>query len=213
MTSQEKPPSLSLGEASLASLGLLLASISVALFYNITFFGKALVALPSVLVTGGCLLYYLSAFNTTPPHLQVALWMVSFLISGWIWWEVLKKSSERWKPELTGSTRRKLAWLPWLYLPPLPWLLWVHAQSSTGLSLQALVDAILVRDRLYWSSQGSETWLNALYLGLAALETVLTFALLKRERKLTPTLLLMSLAGSASLLVLCALAEVAVRLH
>ncbi len=71
---------------------LLTASVSVALYYNITFFGKALVALPSVPVASGCVFYYLCAFNTAPPVAQVVLWMLSFLLSGWIWWAALGES-------------------------------------------------------------------------------------------------------------------------
>lgn len=213
MASDSEQARLSLGHRSLASLGVLLASISVALYYNITFFGKAVVALPSVLVAGGCLFYYLSAFNNTPPQVQVMLWMVSFLASGWLWWMALGKGSRMLKSDLTPASLRKLSWLPWLYLPPLPWLLWVHAQSPEGLSLRALVDAILVRDGLYWNSQGSESWLNALFLMLAGLETGLTVVILKQQRDWGRTVLLLGLAGTGALLALCALAEIAVRLH
>ena len=207
--SQERP----LRDALLAVAGLLLASVSVALYYNITFFGQALVALPSVPVTGGCLLYYLSAFNTTPPVAQVKLWMASFLLSGGLWWVVLSAVARLRKTPLSPQAQRRLRWLPWLYLPPLPWLLWVHAQSASGLSLQALKGAILVRDQLYWNTQGSEAVLNTLFLALATLETVATLLVLRQERTWGVGLLLAAVAGPVTLVAVCALAQIAVQLH
>jgi hypothetical protein len=154
---------------------LLTASVSVALYYNIAFFGKALVALPSVPVAGGCLFYYLCAFNTTPPLAQVLLWMLSFLLSGWLWWAALARTLPQGGP----PPRRGATLL--LYALPLPWLLYIHALSPRGLSGLALRDAILVRDGLHWNSAGSEVWLNALYLILAMAESVATLWLLKRD--------------------------------
>lgn len=206
-------PDRPLLDALLAVVGLLLASVSVALYYNITFFGQAVVALPSVPVAGGCLLYYLSAFNSTPPVAQVKLWMASFLLAGGLWWVGLSTVARRFKTPLSPKVQRRLRLLPWLYLPPLPWLLWVHAQSPSGLSLQALKAAILVRDGLYWSTQGSEAILNALFLTLASTETVATLLILRQERTWGGGLLLGALAGPVTLVVLCALAQVAVQLH
>ena len=207
--SQDRP----LRDALLAVVGLLLASVSVALYYNITFFGQAIVALPSIPVAGGCLLYYLSAFNTTPPIAQVKLWMASFLMAGGLWWMGLSAVARRLSFSLPPRAQRRLRWLPWLYLPPLPWLLWVHAQSPSGLSMQALKGAILVRDGLYWNTQGCEAILNVLFLTLASLETMATLFVLKQERSWKTSLLLIALAGPATLVALCALAQIAVHLH
>lgn len=190
---------------------MLVASISVALYYNITFFGKALVALPSLPVTAACLLYYLSAFNTTPPGAQVLLWMLSFAIAGSLWWLCLSRALQYDSNEETSRRSeiiRRVQRTLWLYALPLPWLLWIHAQSSEGPSLEALRGAILVRDNLYWNSQGSQSWLNALYLTLATLETFWTGReLYQTSKRWKTTFLMVSLAGSAALLTICALAQ------
>lgn len=199
----------------LSLLLLLLASISVALYYNITFFGKAVVALPSFPVAGGCLFYYLAAFNTTPPVAQVVLWMASFVISGWLWWWVVGRV---WSHSRVGAgaalppvrqVQLRAALLP--YLLPLPWLLWVHAQSATGPSLDALRAAILVRDGLYWTSHGSELRLNLLFLLLAVVETLTTLAVLHRSGMASRArvMAVFLVAGLVSLTLLCGLAQLA----
>jgi hypothetical protein len=197
---------------------LVLASISVALYYNITFFGKAVVALPSFPVTAGCLLYYLAAFNTTPPVAQVLLWMGSFTLSGWLWWwAVAKLVKTPWggSSPLTKDAISRLRLLPIIYTLPLPWLLWVHAQSAAGPSLAALRASILVRDGLYWSSQGSELFLNALFAVLALGETLATLRVLRGggENRWLRVLAAFFLAGTATMAALCVVAEIAFRLH
>lgn len=187
---------------------LLVASISVALYYNITFFGKAVVALPSVPVASGCLFYYLCAFNTTPPLLQVVLWMGSFVLSGWLWWFAL----DRVFPGLSSHRRwRSLL----IYALPLPWLLWIHAQSPAGMSWDAFLSAILVRDNLYWNSEGSEKTLNALYLGLAAFETFDTLILCQRVsgQNWRSVLVRFTLASLACLATLCLTANLIAMLR
>lgn len=201
-----------------ASVTLVLASISVALFYNITFFGKTLVALPSPPVAAGCLLYYLSAFNSTPPVAQVVLWMVSFLLCGWLWWGALYVAwtSRFGSGEAWGEGVSRGLWLwPLVYLIPLPWLLWVHAQSPEGVSLAALQASILVRDGLYWNSQGSEGWLNFLFVVLALVETGGTIAVLRTapQARWAVVARVVPLAGLGLLVAACGLAEVAARLH
>lgn len=197
---------------------LVLASISVALYYNITFFGKAVVALPSFPVAAGCLFYYLAAFNSTPPVAQVLLWIGSFVLSGWLWWLALEKVvGSRWGAgdPISLEARRRLRVLPAIYVLPLPWLLWVHAQSSAGASWQALRASILVRDGLYWSSQGSEVYLNGLFALLALLETLATLYVLRHTRDSSWGRILMAffLAGLGSMAALCAVSEIAFRLH
>jgi hypothetical protein len=186
-----------------------LASISVALYYNITFFGKALIVLPSFPVAGGCLFYYLSAFNTTPPVAQVVLWIVSFLFSGLVWCGLLGMVDRRLGPtRIVTQAWPKLFLLPLLYALPLPWLLWVHALSSEGLSLSALKAAVLVRDGLYWSSQGSEPLLNGLFALLALLETALTLVWLRRYAH-GRFMLIFLISGTGLMVVLCAAASLA----
>lgn len=189
----------------------LVASIAVALYYNITFFGKALVALPSLPVASGCLFYYLSAFNTTAPIAQVALWMLSFAVAGVLGWGCLKLALTRWGTEATTvetCVRRVQASL-WVYALPLPWLLWVHAQSPHGPSWKALQGAILVRDHLHWSSEGSEWWLNGLFLMLALLETSLAVGSIHQAcGRWKMTFLTISATAAATLVALCAAAQI-----
>ncbi len=190
---------------------MVVASISVALYYNITFFGKALVALPSLPIAAACLFYYLSAFNTTPPVAQVILWMASFVIAGPLWWLGLSVTLQRFAA--TDSTRfvafqSRVQNYLWLYAFPLPWLLWVHAQSPNGPSWDALRGAILIRDHLYWTSFGTENWLNVIYLGLAGTESVLTvWAVHQSTLDWKRSLVVVSLASLVALLGLCALAQ------
>lgn len=196
----------------------LVASVSIALYYNITFFGKALVALPSLPVASGCLLYYLSAFNTTSPIAQVALWMLSFGLVGAFWWYLLNLALQRF---CRGVAQEKRAWAVsrvqralWVYSLPLPWLLWVHAQSPEGASSEALIGAILVRDRLYWNSVGSENVLNALFLVLAATESALSvWAVHRACGRPKATFTSLTSAGLVLLLLVCLLAQIFYALH
>lgn len=191
----------------------LVASVSIALYYNITFFGKALVALPSLPVASGCLLYYLSAFNTTTPIAQVALWMLSFGLTGAFWWHLLNLAMQRFCGGVAEEKRAcavsRVQRSLWLYALPLPWLLWVHAQSPEGASIDALIGAILVRDRLYWNSVGSENVLNALFLLLAAAESALSvWAVHQACGRPGPTTISLAGAGLALLLLVCLLAQI-----
>lgn len=209
---------MSFGQVLLPSSVLSLASVSIALYYNITFFGQALLVLPSFPVAAGCLFYYLSAFNTTPPVAQVVLWMVSFNVAGWLWWWTIGKLwSTRWglNTDLPLLARRKLQLLPLIYVLPLPWLLWVHAQSVSGPSWVAFSKAILNRDGLYWSSQGSEVWLNVIYFLLATIETVATLGILRRVPQANWPILwrIVPLSGMGAMVLLCAMAQLAYVLH
>lgn len=161
----------------LIALGTIVVSVSVALFYNITFFGQAVLPLPSPLVTGGCLLYYLAGFNQTAPLLQVLLWIASFLVTAGLWLAALHKF-------LGARQLARLSLASLSLVLPLPWLVWVHAATAEGPRLEALVQAILVRKGLYWNSSGSEPVLNAVFWALASLSLGLELWLLKRDTEL-----------------------------
>ena len=183
-----------------ASLCYLLVSLSVALYYNITFFGQALVPLPSPVALTGPFLYYLAGFNHSSPQAQVVLWMLSFLLAGGFWVLSLSLGAKILKVQVRVLPRIPLTSL--LYLIPFPWLLWVHGQSPQGPSLAALRESILIRKGLYWQVLGVEFYLNLAFFILGLLVSLWQVFLLRKDldQGLGKALGLLTLAGVLSVL-------------
>ena len=139
--------------------------------------------------------------------------MLSFGLTGAFWWHLLNLAMQRFCGGVAEEKRAcavsRVQRSLWLYALPLPWLLWVHAQSPEGASIDALIGAILVRDRLYWNSVGSENVLNALFLLLAAAESALSvWAVHQACGRPGPTTISLAGAGLALLLLVCLLAQI-----
>jgi hypothetical protein len=146
------------------------------------------------------LLYYLAAFNHTAPVWQVWLWMASFLVAGGAWLLSLRVVAHFWKIKLPSMLTLSAVCLP-LTLP-LPWLLWIHAQSPQGASLLTLKQAILVRTALYWNAVGTEALLNVVFFFLAVASLGLEFWLIKKTTAVTASRLLAVMGASLTLCLL-----------
>ncbi len=136
--------------------------------------------------------------------------MLSFVVAGVVNWSVLRWTLQRWSAEIADVEPylRRVQESLWLYSVPLPWLLWVHAQSPQGTSWEALKGAVLVRDHLHWTSQGSELWLNGLFLSLALLETMLVLWTVHRAcASWRRTVLVLSTTAAGTLVALCGAAQ------
>lgn len=190
-----------------AGLCYLLASLSVALFYNITFFGHALVPLPSPVALTGPFFYYLAGFNHTSPQAQVIWWILSFILAGGFWLLSLSLGARILKVRLRVLPIIPLTSL--LYLLPFPWLLWVHGQSPEGPSLIALQESILIRKGLYWQVTGVESFLNIVFfiLGLGASFWQLTLIRKDLGQGIGRTVILFALASAMALLMTSTMAS------
>lgn len=157
-------------------LAQLALGVSLGLFYNYTYFGRAAVPLPHPTALAGSFFYYIALPQDYDAAAQAVLWVLGFPAAGWLLLGCLAaaaRAGRLWS--FADLLRSHLLGLAPLLLP-LPWLAWLHATGPGGVSWQQFLAACLHR-----SFAVTPPYLNPLFLGLAAVGLGGQLAYLRRR--------------------------------
>ena len=151
----------------------LLLSASMGWYYTITYFGAVGWPMPSMETLGALILYYFSVLNVAT-EVQAAHWLVAFPLAGALWVASLRGALGLMRrvglrvpaAGAAGPASSRAACLFSLCtLPlalPMPYLVWLAGQTSTGWTLERMLNVALRRGTV--SPWG---WLSPMYLALA----------------------------------------------